>query len=66
MPNIGSSGVENYTNTTSASATGVVATGDIGDSTVVVYPVSPATGLLITQSGLYLITEDSNYLITEN
>ena len=66
MPNIGSTGVANYTNTTSASATGVVATGGIGDSTVVAYPIPATTGLLISQDGLYLITQDANYLITEN
>ena len=64
MPNIGTSGVENYTNTTSASATGVVATGGIGDSTVVVYPVPPATGFLIALNGQYITTLSGAYIVT--
>lgn len=66
MPNIGSSGVENYTNTTSASATGVVATGNIGDSTVVAYPVPPTIGFLIALNGQYLVTLSGSYIITDN
>ena len=65
MPNIGSFGVVDYTNTTSASATGVVATGGIGDVTVVAYPVPPTTGFIITQDAQYLLTESGSYIITQ-
>ena len=41
---VGTSGVVDYTNTTSASATGVVAVGGIGDTGVVAYPVPPKIG----------------------
>ena len=62
---IGTSGVCDYTNTTSASATGVVAVGGTGDNGVVAYPVPPRTGFIVTESMINIITENNNYLITE-
>jgi len=62
---IGASGVIDYTNTTSASATRVVAVGDIGDTGVVAYPVPPSTGFLATENMFNIVTESNSYLITE-
>ncbi len=62
---VGTSGVVDYTNTTSASATGVVAVGGIGDTGVVAYPVPPSTGFLVTENMYNIVTESNSYLITE-
>lgn len=65
MANIGSKGVVDYTNTTSASATGVVATGGIGDRTVCAYPVPPTTKFLVTLNSYYITTLAGAYLVTK-
>lgn len=64
MGAIGSSGVTDYTNTTSASATGVMATGGVGGGTVSAYPSPATTDFIVTQSGQYIVTESDFYLIT--
>lgn len=65
MSSIGSSGVVDYTNTTSASATGVIATGGIGDRGVTAYPNPPDNAFLQTQSGLYFVTLAGAYIVTD-
>lgn len=65
MAEVGTSGVVDYTNTTSSSATGVVATGGIGDRTVTAYPNPPDNAFLQTQSSLYLVTLTGAYLVTD-
>ena len=65
MASIGTSGVVDYTNTTSASATGVIATGGIGDRGVTAYPNPPQNAFLQTLSSLYLTTLSGAYLVTE-
>ena len=65
MAEVGTRGVVDYTNTTSASATGVVATGGIGDRTVVAYPNPPENAFLQTLSSLYLVTLSGAYIVTE-
>ena len=65
MGAIGSKGVSDYTNTTSASATGVVATGAIGGAGVIAEPVPPTTKLLVTLNGLYIVTLSGAYIVTK-
>ena len=65
MSAVGTKGVVDYTNTTSASATGVVATGGIGDRTVVAYPNPPENAFLQTLSSLYITTLSGAYLVTD-
>ena len=65
MDTVGSKGVVDYTNTTSASATGVVATGAIGGGGVVAEPVPPSTKFLITLNGQYIVTLSGAYIVTK-
>lgn len=67
MAGVGSQGVVDYTNTTSASATGVVATGDVGGATVVAYvnPAPPVSAYIQTLSGLNITTLSGAYIVTE-
>ena len=65
MAGVGSSGVVDYTNTTSSSATGVVATGGIGDRTVTANPNPPQNEFLQTLNSQYLVTLSGAYIVTE-
>jgi hypothetical protein len=63
MP-VGSSGVADYTNTTTASAVEVVATGGIGGSGVVAQYGAPPDTYIVTDSGSYLVTDSGLFLVT--
>ena len=62
MP-VGNSGVENYTNTTSANAIEVVATGDLGDAGVVAQYQSISPIFIVTDSGSFLTTDSGLFLV---
>lgn len=65
MP-IGSAGVSGYANTTSGSASGLVALGGIGGSGVVEIGGGASVSYLATESSNRLDAENGNNLITEN
>lgn len=65
---VGSSGVTDYTNTSSGGSIGVVATGGIGGAGMSAGsggPPPPSTGYITAQDGSRLQTENADNLITE-
>lgn len=66
MDRIGTSGVVDYTNTTTASATGVVATGGIAGPGVSAFPTPPNVKYLSTINHSLIVTLSNKFLVTQN
>jgi hypothetical protein len=64
MSGVGSGEVADYTNTTTANAQGVVATGDVGGAGTVAQYVPLTPTFIVTNGGDFLVTDAGNFLVT--